>query len=149
LSHILETGHLPIVFHLLDYVRTTNLSDPVDKFIDWVRFQNLAFQLISPRIQITVEEADKVVPYFTASIVSAYGLSKKSTLSDMNYDLPGMESLVKHKHMLRKLWQVTRVPARKTALNWVAKTIRIMTRGKALERWETKVWNCEVTPQTL
>jgi hypothetical protein len=24
-----------------------------------------------------------------------------------------------------------------------------MTHRKALERWETKVWNCEVTPQAL
>jgi hypothetical protein len=35
------------------------------------------------------------------------------------------------------------------ALNWVAKAIRRMTHRKALERWETKVGNCEVTPQAL
>jgi hypothetical protein len=34
-------------------------------------------------------------------------------------------------------------------VNWVTKTIRRMTRRKALERWETKVGNCEVTPQDL
>jgi hypothetical protein len=35
------------------------------------------------------------------------------------------------------------------ALNWVAKTIRQMTHRKTLKRWETKVGNCEVTPQSL
>jgi hypothetical protein len=35
------------------------------------------------------------------------------------------------------------------AVNWIAKTIRRMTRRKARELWETNVGNCEVTPQTL
>jgi hypothetical protein len=35
------------------------------------------------------------------------------------------------------------------ALNWVAKTIERMTRIKALERWEKKVGNCDVTPQDV
>jgi hypothetical protein len=33
------------------------------------------------------------------------------------------------------------------AVNWVSETIRDMTRIKALERWETKLANTEVTPQ--
>jgi hypothetical protein len=49
---ILDSGHLPIVFHLLDHVRTRNLWDLVDKFTDWGQFQSLASELISPRIQI-------------------------------------------------------------------------------------------------
>jgi hypothetical protein len=36
-----------------------------------------------------------------------------------------------------------------TAVNWVARTIRRMTRRKVLERWETKLGNCEVTPQAM
>jgi hypothetical protein len=32
-------------------------------------------------------------------------------------------------------------------VNWVIKTIRRMTRKRALKRWETTVENCEVTPQ--
>jgi hypothetical protein len=35
------------------------------------------------------------------------------------------------------------------ALNWDAKTIRQITRRKALERWESKLGNCKVTPQAL
>jgi hypothetical protein len=34
-SDILGSDHLPIVFHLLDHVRTRTLSDLVDKFTDW------------------------------------------------------------------------------------------------------------------
>jgi hypothetical protein len=53
--------------------------------------------------------------------------------------------MIKH----RRRWQVTGDQAGKAAFNWVTKTIRRMTRIKALERWETKVVNCEVTPQAL
>jgi hypothetical protein len=44
-SEILDSDHLPVVFHLLGYVRTQSLSDLVDKFTDWERFQSLASQL--------------------------------------------------------------------------------------------------------
>jgi hypothetical protein len=57
--------------------------------------------------------------------------------------------LIKHKRNLRKLWQVSRDLACKTALNWVGKTIKRMTPRKTLERWETKVGNCEVTPHVV
>jgi hypothetical protein len=51
-SDILDSDHLAAVFHLLDHVRPRNISNPVDKFTDWERFQSLASELISPRIQI-------------------------------------------------------------------------------------------------
>jgi hypothetical protein len=51
-SDILDSDHLPIVFHFLDHVRTRNLSDLVYKFTDWERVQSLGSELISPRIQI-------------------------------------------------------------------------------------------------
>jgi hypothetical protein len=51
--------------------------------------------------------------------------------------------------MLRKLWQETRDPACKTAVNWVTKTIRRIARKKALDRWDTKIEKCEVTPQAI
>jgi hypothetical protein len=77
---------------------------PVDKFTDWERFQSLASELISPTIQInSAEEAKKVTRDFPASTASAYRLSSKITLSDLNMDLPGLENLVKHKGRLRKL----------------------------------------------
>jgi hypothetical protein len=44
--NILNSDHLPIVFHLLDHIRTRILSDPVEKFKDWERFQRLASELI-------------------------------------------------------------------------------------------------------
>jgi hypothetical protein len=40
-SDILDSDHLPIIFHLLDHVRTRNLSDPVDKLTDLEWFQSL------------------------------------------------------------------------------------------------------------
>jgi hypothetical protein len=35
------------------------------------------------------------------------------------------------------------------AVNCVAKTIKQMTCRRALKRWETKIVNCEATPQAL
>jgi hypothetical protein len=95
-SDILASDYLPIVFHLLDHIRFMNLSDHVDKFTDSGRFQSVASELISPTIQInSEEEADKAALDFAASIASAYRLStNKITLSDLNKDPPGLESLL-------------------------------------------------------
>jgi hypothetical protein len=82
ISDILDSDHLPTFFHILDHVRTTrsNPSDLVDKFTNWERFQNLASELISPRIKINSgEEANKAAHDFTISIL----LASKITLSDL------------------------------------------------------------------
>jgi hypothetical protein len=50
-SDILDSDHLPIVFQILDHVKVRNLSEPIEKFIDWDRFQSLASELISPQIK--------------------------------------------------------------------------------------------------
>jgi hypothetical protein len=104
-SDLLDSDHLPILFHFLDHIRTRNILEPVDEFTDWERFQSLASE-ISPRIQIKSEkQADKAARNFTALIASAYRLSRsKITLSDFNKDVTGPESLIKHKRRLRKLW---------------------------------------------
>jgi hypothetical protein len=145
-SDILDSDHLPIVFHILDHVKIRNLSEPVEKFTDWGRFQSLASELISPRIEINSGvEADKAARGFTASIASAYRLStSKVTLLDINNDIPGLGRLLKHKRRLRKLWQETRDPGCKAAVNRVAKEIRRLTRRKALERWGTRISNTVV-----
>jgi hypothetical protein len=43
-SDILDSDHVPIVFHILGHVKTRNLSELVEEFIDYVRFRT------SPRI---------------------------------------------------------------------------------------------------
>jgi hypothetical protein len=143
-SDILDSDYLPIIFHILDHVKIRNLSEPIEKFTDWNRFQSLASELISPRIEIkSGAETDKAARDFTVSTASAYRLStSKVTLSDTNSDL-------QHKQRLRKLWQETRDPGCKAAVNWVMKSIRRMTCRKALEQWETKISNTEVTSQAL
>jgi hypothetical protein len=123
-----------------------NLSEPVEKFRDWDRFQSLASELISPRNEIS--SGTEAAHDFTASVASACRLST-SKVSDINNDLRGLDRLSKHKRRLRKLWQQTRDPACKTTVNWVTKSIRQMIRKKALEWWETKVGNSEVTPQAI
>jgi hypothetical protein len=57
--------------------------------------------------------------------------------------------LLKHKHRLRKIWQEARDPACKTAVNLVSKTIKSVARKMALERWETKIGNYEITLQAI
>jgi hypothetical protein len=112
-SDSLDSDHLPIVFHILDHVKITNLSEPIETFTDWDRFQSLASELISPKIAVqSGVEADKAASDFTASIASAHRLSTyRVTLSDINNDLPGLDRLLKLKQRLRKLWQETRDPA--------------------------------------
>jgi hypothetical protein len=76
-SDILDSDHLPIIFHILDHVKFRKLSDPIEKFTDSDRFQSLASELISPNIEIkSGVEADKAAREFSASIASAYRLSK-------------------------------------------------------------------------
>jgi hypothetical protein len=124
-SDILDSDHLPILFHNLDQVRKQNASAPVEKFTGWERFQSLASNLISPRIEINSEvEADKAACAFTASIASAYRLStSKITWTALNSNLPGLDRLLKYKKRMRKLWQETRDPGCKTAVNRVSKKI--------------------------
>jgi hypothetical protein len=115
------------------------------------RFQSLASNLISPRIEINSGvEADTATRDFTAFIASSYRLStSKITLSELNNDLPGLDRLLKYKKRMRKLWQETRDPGCKAAVNWVSKAIRRMTWKRHLERWETMLANTEVTPQAI
>jgi hypothetical protein len=88
-SDVLDSDHLPILFHILDHVTTSNLSEPIERFTDWERFQRLASDLVSPKIQINSGvEADEAAREFAAPIVSAYRLStSKITVSDLNSDL--------------------------------------------------------------
>jgi hypothetical protein len=74
---------------------------------------------------------------------------RKIILSGVNKNFLGLETLMKHKRRLRRLWQVTRNQACKRVVNWVAETIRRMTSRKALELWEMKVGNCEDRPPIL
>jgi hypothetical protein len=49
-SDILDSDHLPIIFHILGHVKISHLSEPIEKFADWNRVQILASKLISPKI---------------------------------------------------------------------------------------------------
>jgi hypothetical protein len=126
-SDILDSDHLPIIFHILDHVRTQPISAPLEKFTDWERFQSLTSNLISPNIQINSGVvADKAARAFTASIASAYRLSAtKLTLIDLNSDLPGLDRLLKNKKRMRKLWQETSYPGCKTAFNGSPKQLDV------------------------
>jgi hypothetical protein len=129
--------HLPIIFHILVHYKYKNLSETFEKFTDWDRFQNLASELISPTIEINSGvEADKAARDFTFSIVSAYRLAaSKVILSDINNDIPGLDRLLMHKQRQKILCQKTRYPARKTAVNLIAKSIRRMIRKRHLNGW--------------
>jgi hypothetical protein len=71
-SDVLDSDHLPIVFHTLAHFRSRNLWDPIEKFTDLERFQRLASDLVFPTIQINSGvEADKAAHDFTASTASA------------------------------------------------------------------------------
>jgi hypothetical protein len=50
---------------------------------------------------------------------------------------------------MRKLWQETRDPRCKTAVNRISKASRSMIPKKTLQQWETKLENTELTPQAI
>jgi hypothetical protein len=52
-SDTLDSDHLSIAIHLLDLVRTRNLSDPVEKFTDLECFQSLASKVIHLKSKLT------------------------------------------------------------------------------------------------
>jgi hypothetical protein len=81
------------MFHVLDHVRTKQISEPLEKFTDWERFQSVTSNIVSPRVEInSVVETDKEARAFTVSIASACRLStSKITLSELNNDLPGLD----------------------------------------------------------
>jgi hypothetical protein len=57
------------MFSILDHVKAREVLDPVEKFTDWERFQSLASDLVSLKIQINSSiEADKAARDFAASI---------------------------------------------------------------------------------
>jgi hypothetical protein len=134
---IFWSHHLTIVFHLLYRDRARNFSEPVEKFTDWEWFQSLDSHFLSPRIRIkSREEANQVYCNFIASTALACRLStSRVTLSNLNGNLPGLESLPKHQRSLKKLAQVTLDPEHRTAVNWVTKAITRMVRRKVLGRW--------------
>jgi hypothetical protein len=77
-TDILHSDHQPIMFSILDPVRTRTALDPVAKLTDWELFQSLASALISPNIQTHYsDEADKAAHGFAAS---AYRLSTRKTM---------------------------------------------------------------------
>jgi hypothetical protein len=50
-SETLDSYHLPIIFHILNHVKTRNPLAQVEKFTDWDRFQSLTSKLISPKLK--------------------------------------------------------------------------------------------------
>jgi hypothetical protein len=136
---ILDSDHLPILFHMLDHVSIRDTSVSVETHTDWERFESPVSDLISLRIQINMfDDAETAARNFAASIASAYRLStNKIIIPDVTEELPELDLLLQLKCRLRNLWQETRDPTCKTAINWVSKTMRRMARKKAMERWDT------------
>jgi hypothetical protein len=81
-SDILDSDHLPIMFSILDPVRTREASVPVEKLTDWELLQSLVSELVTLNIQIySSNKAYKAARDFAASIASAYRLSTRKLLN--------------------------------------------------------------------
>jgi hypothetical protein len=109
-SDILDSDHLPILFHILDHASARDVLTPAEIHTGRERFRSLASDLISPRSQIdTADDAKRAACNFAASTASAYRLStRKITLSELNNELPELDRLLKFKWRLRKLWHETK-----------------------------------------
>jgi hypothetical protein len=91
------------MFHILDHVRTKQISEPLEKCTNWERFQSLASNPITPRVEINSGvETDKAERAFTASIASTYRLStNKITLSDLNNGTPVLVPILRYKKEMK------------------------------------------------
>jgi len=101
-SDILDSDHVPVLFHILDYVSARNILAPVEIHTDWELFRSVASDLISPRIQIdTADDTERAACNFAASVASTYRLSsRKITLSELNNELPEIDRLLQVKRRL-------------------------------------------------
>jgi hypothetical protein len=89
--------------------------------------QSLVSELVSPNIQIFSYQADKAAQDFAAFLALAYSLStRKTTKLDQKYEMSGLYNLLKHKRKVRKLWQETKDPKCKMAVDWVTHNMRRM-----------------------
>lgn len=125
-SVVLDSDHLPIIFHIQNHVTIKTPSDPIETFMDWEQFQSLASYVVPPKNQINSGiEADKAMHDFTASIDPVCRLStSKITVSDLNKEVRGLDNLLKHKQSFRKLWHKTQDTTRKMIVKWVTKTLK-------------------------
>jgi hypothetical protein len=122
-SDIMGSDHLTIVFHILVKLKLGISRNLLKNLQYWSGFKALPQNkfLLESKLTRGVE-ADKAARDFTAFNASACRLSTgKVTLSDIHNDLPWLDRLLKHKQKLRKLWQETRDPACKAAVNRVTK----------------------------
>jgi endonuclease/exonuclease/phosphatase (EEP) superfamily protein YafD len=101
---ILESDHLPILYHMLDHVSTRDKSAPIEIHTDWEQFQSLALILIAPTTQIhTSEDAEDAARKFAASIASPYRLpTHKIANLKLNEELTELDKLLQLKRRLRK-----------------------------------------------
>jgi hypothetical protein len=143
-SDILESDHLPIIFHILVHVKIRKLSDPIEKFTDWDRFQSLAYELISPKIEMkSGVEADKAARNFSASIASAYRLStNKITLCGMSL----LEFVDIHYNKYSQFESQTIGEARRSSrsISWLAAELLALKRAIVSQSVGCRVcWPCE------
>lgn len=102
----------------------------------WKRLESLAFGLLPPGTKINLgKEADKAARNFRASIASSYIFltTGKHTPSDITNNLLGLDFQLKNKQDLRNLWHEIPDLVYRKVVNWVFKTIRQVTRRRALE----------------
>jgi hypothetical protein len=96
---ILDSDHLPIMFNIVDPARMSEALNPVEKLRAWKSFKASSPNSLSSNIQIhNSDKVNKAAFDFAASIVSVYMLStRKSIISELKYEIPGLDRLRKHK----------------------------------------------------
>jgi hypothetical protein len=133
------------MFSILHPVTTREALDPVEILTDWKLFQSFASELISPNAKIhSSNEAATAASDFVSSIASTYTISaRKTIILDWNSEISFIYLLLEHKIKLGKLWQETRM---QNDSKLGHSNIRRMVRKRALEIWERKFAEWEVTP---
>jgi hypothetical protein len=146
-TDILDSDHLPITFTFLDPVRMREALDQLKNRLGAVSKPHLWTIIVYPNIPIySCKESDNATH---DCVLYSLALGRRTTILDQIYETPNIDHLLKNSRKLRNWWKETRDQARKTAVNWVAQNIKRMVWKRALERQETKIAYCKVTPQAI
>lgn len=118
----LDSDHVPVV---IKFVETPKLNSPPPRLIngkiDWLKFQTeLDKNLKIPQNLDTDTNIDISVKNLTKSIITSVHNSVTSANRRQKYKKPEPQhilALINEKHAMRRLWQTTRSPEHKRALN--------------------------------
>mgnify|MGYP000185625789 CR=1 FL=1 len=135
----LDSDHLPILIHISSTFIKTPIRTHKIAITDWEAINQELHQTIpgNPPIH-SKEDIESAIQLITTTISTTY--QNNTTLKDPQNKLlvpPHFSYLIKAKRRFRKIWQTTRDPQAKRALNRIQNAIRKQATKHTIEHFES------------